>query len=60
MVVILVADGDAAVWIVPVGTAGKFRPSISPAEVLFFGVFLEDGGQEMFFFTVADATREDF
>lgn len=50
MVVILVADGDAAVWIVPVGTAGKFRPSISPAEVLFFGFFLEDGGQEMFFF----------
>lgn len=58
MVDILVADGDAAVWIVPAGTAGKFMHSISPAEVLFFGFFWRMGVQEMFF-TVADATRED-
>lgn len=57
--VILVADCDAAVWIVPVGTAGKFRPSISPAEVLFFGFFFGGWGAGNVFFTVADATRED-
>lgn len=58
MVDILVADGDATVWIVPAGTAGKFRPSISPAEVLFFFGGAERGGglerwrgvRELFFF----------
>lgn len=59
MVNILVADGDAAaVWIVPSGTVGKFRYSISPAEVLVFGGFSEEEGVGNVFI-VTDATCED-
>lgn len=55
---ILVADVDAAVWIVPSDTVGKFSSSISPAEVLFFGGFFEEEGVgNVCIFT--DATRED-
>lgn len=70
---ILVADGDAVVWIVPAGTAGKFKSSISPAEVLFlegrgFLVFFGGDGKGrgdrklyiyIFFFTVTNVTGED-